>query len=77
MSPAGWRVKTRSAPISVFAIPLVTGVLRLALDPMGINYYWDGTSEIALLCMAFFLTQGSLRNSLGVDSIRPLQKTIP
>jgi hypothetical protein len=69
--------KTRAAPISVFAIPLITGVLRLALDPMSINYYWDGTSELALLCTAFILTQGSLRNSFAVETRRPFRENIP
>ena len=60
---------TRAAPFSVFAIPFVTGIVRLALDPMSINYYWDGTTELALLgAAALFVARGDVRAWLGLDS---------
>ena len=47
----------RKSPAAIFIIPAATTAVRLLLDPLGMFYYWDPITELALLGAATAFAQ--------------------
>jgi hypothetical protein len=49
---AGLARVVRRSPAAIYVVPAAASACRLALDPMGLYYYWDTLIVIALLALA-------------------------
>ncbi len=47
----------RKSPAAIFVVPAATTAVRLLLDPLGMFYYWDPVTELALLGAATAFAQ--------------------